>query len=222
MVIIREYLDIGMEDVIMNAILIPKDGETTEDSMKRRKKWEEVKLDNKWSLQNHINNQSLTCALRIAELTLRDVYDKLKIECPYPNKYAKELIEQCEKLDEKSRKVILKMFYDLSVDWWKEDTVSMNSPKQKLREVVGRRMGRGSVPNRTSRLFRPYSMQNSPRDCNTVGVSVHWLYGLNDMPFFSKEPLVDKIVDAFCFVPEDNQEGLLAFVKKYAEDYRNA
>ncbi len=215
MAIVREYLDLDMEDIIMDAIITRKDGESIDDCKARRKKWEKVKEENGWLLQNHINNQSLPCALAVAGITLRDVYDHLNIACPFPNKYIEELIEYCEKSDEKQRKVIYTIFYDISVDWWKAETININSPKQKLKEAIGRRMERGKVSNRTARLFRPYSMKHSPNDCALVGISVHWLYGLNNMTFFSEAPLVDKIIDAFCFVPDKDQEGLLAFAKEY-------
>lgn len=171
--------------------------------------------------KKHISYSALPEALQIAGIRGKQLYELVGQDIDFPNANMRELAECCLLMEDDLCKKICDTMYAISPDWWKNFV--FDSPKPRLlwaaviEHKVSNEQKKGGQFKDVFNVYRAYDKipaKKFPTLSELTGVSLHWIFGLpNNIPFYTKSPIVDEILVAYGFLSDRLQEIMLEHVR---------
>lgn len=170
-----------------------------------------------------IQYDTLATALRLANLTLRELYQEFGIELQVPNQ-AKELVELLPALTEDQLYQLRTIVDYMMPALYRENVLSLTTPVYKVRylyEYSNLKMDEdlySSIRRIQKDPSATLDIASLPKIAAQLDISIHWLLELpNDCYVYANDPTSEWLIDHFCFLPDREQAIILQCVRMVIE-----
>ena len=176
------------------------------------------------SVDKCLTFDSLGQLLRVTGISGSAFFSLAGLPCEWPGAGFQTVCGLCNSLTPELLERIRESAYALAPDWWRAEEFMESQPSVRARAAFIRILPydrqreapkyiKAAAYDNTRSTSIPISEFSGVE--TRLGINLHWLLRLPpDVPFFGENGIVDEILDAFSFMPDDTKAYFIAGLEK--------